>query len=109
MLQPLADNQDGRPQYRVLGDTGNHADPCDGALHSYPVSIPVQAGDVLGVYVADAWQGVLSLNCEGSGSGCPATGYITEPGAGETIATPFYSSGLTDESATVKRLLTFAR
>ena len=46
VLRPLGGNQ-----YRVLGETGNQADPCDSQLHSYPVSIPVQAGDVIGVYV----------------------------------------------------------
>src|SRR5262249_37671545 len=55
VLRPLGSNQ-----YRVLGDTGNHTDPCDGQLHSYPVHIPVLAGDVIGVYVVDSWLGVLS-------------------------------------------------
>jgi hypothetical protein len=52
VLRPL-----GSDHYRVLGDTGNQTDPCDGQFHSYPVSIPVQAGDVIGVYVVKDWQG----------------------------------------------------
>ena len=57
VLRPLGGNP---AQYKVLGDTGHQTDPCDGQLHSYPVNIPVQAGDVLGVYVVSVWQGLLS-------------------------------------------------
>ena len=52
VLRPL-----GGDQYLVLGDTGNQTDPCNSQLLSYPVSIPVQAGDVIGVYVVNEWQG----------------------------------------------------
>jgi hypothetical protein len=55
VLRPL-----GGDQYRVLGETGHKTDPCDGQLHSYPVTIPVQAGDILGVYVISDWEGALS-------------------------------------------------
>jgi len=50
VLRPI-----GGGQYQVVGDTGNQTDPCDSQLHSYPVSIPVQAGDVLAVYVVQNW------------------------------------------------------
>ena len=51
----------GNDQYQVVGNTGTHSDPCDGALHSYPVFINVQPGDVLGVYVVTAWEGVIGV------------------------------------------------
>ena len=57
VLRPLGGNQ-----YQVLGDTGTQTDPCDSQLHSYPVSISVQAGDVIGVYVVSSWQGVLNFS-----------------------------------------------
>jgi hypothetical protein len=47
----------GGGQYQLLGDTGNQTDPCDGQRHSYSVSIHVQAGDAIGVYVVNEWQG----------------------------------------------------
>src|SRR5215212_5044056 len=56
VLRPL-----GSDQYRVLGDTGNQTDPCDSQFHSYSVNIPVQAGDVIGVYVVKDWQGLLDV------------------------------------------------
>ena len=51
----------GNDQYQVVGNTGTQSDPCDGALHSYPVFINVQPGDVLGVYVVSAWEGVIGV------------------------------------------------
>jgi hypothetical protein len=78
VLQPLGGNQ-----YQLLGDTGNKTDPCDGQLHSYPVNIPVQAGDVLGVYVVSDWLGGMLL--PGSENfGTP----ISEPGVGDTVTLP---------------------
>jgi hypothetical protein len=56
VLRPL-----GGGQYQVLGDTGDQTDPCDSQFHSYSVSIPVQAGDVIGVYVVKDWQGLLNV------------------------------------------------
>jgi hypothetical protein len=47
--------------YQVIGHTGNETDPRDGTLHSYPVEISVQAGDILGVYVVSDWAGVIDV------------------------------------------------
>ena len=85
----------GGGQYTVLGETGNKLDPCDGQLHSYPVNIPVQAGDVLGVYVASDWVGILS------GSVSENYDFVAEPAVGDTVALPFFGSLATDESATL--------
>lgn len=89
VLRPLGGNQ-----YRVLGDTGNQTDPCDSQLHSYPVSIPVQAGDVIGVYVVSNWQGLLNF------TGSRGVAGIPEPAVGDTI-TVGQSIGTIDESATL--------
>jgi hypothetical protein len=89
VLRPVGGNQ-----YRVLGGTGNQADPCDSQLHSYPVSIPVQAGDVIGVYVVNNWQGLLN------NTGSRGVAGIPEPTAGDTI-TVVQSIGTIDESATL--------
>jgi hypothetical protein len=89
VLRPLGGNQ-----YRVLGGTGNQADPCDSQLHSYPVSIPVQAGDVIGVYVVNNWQGLLN------NTGSRGVAGIPEPRVGDTI-TVVQSIGTIDESATL--------
>jgi hypothetical protein len=83
----------------MLGDTGNQTDPCDSQFHSYSVSIPVQAGDVIGVYVVEDWQGLLDV-----GSGLTsASAPIPEPVVGETVTlgndAPF--SVTIDESATL--------
>ena len=92
VLRPL-----GGGQYQVLGDTGHHSDPCDGQLHSYPVSIPVQAGDVIGAYVVSEWQGLLSFT-----GGTTNVNFVPEPAVGDTIT--FNSSGpeIMDESATLE-------
>ena len=90
MLRPLGGNQ-----YQVLGGTGNQADPCDSQLHSYPASIPVQAGDVIGVYVVSNWQGLLD------NTGSRGTARIPRARAvGDTI-TVVQSIGTIDESATL--------
>jgi hypothetical protein len=65
-----------------VGDTGNQTDPCDSQLHSYPVSIPVQAGDVLAVYVVQNWEGILTSSNSGQRW---ATAAISEPAVGDTI------------------------
>ena len=83
VLRPL-----GGGQYTVLGDTGHQTDPCDGQLHSYPVNIPVQAGDVLGVYVVSVWQGLLS------GGGRTFT-FQPEPMVGDTVTASSHVSGFT--------------
>ena len=91
VLRPL-----GGGQYQVLGDTGNQTNPCDGQLHSYPVNIPVQAGDVIGVYVVSDWQGALST------SGGPiVSGLISKPAVGDTVALGSPQFGTNDESATL--------
>jgi hypothetical protein len=90
VLHPL-----GSGQYQVLGDTGHQTDPCDGQLHSFPVNIPVHAGDVLGVYVANIWVGVLST------SGSYSDGSIAEPSVGDTVTLSGPFSGTVDESATL--------
>ena len=89
VLRPLGGNQ-----FQVLGDTGNQTDPCDSQLHSYPVSIPVQAGDVIGVYVVSSWQGLLD------NTGSRETARIPQPAVGDTI-TLVQSIGTIDESATL--------
>jgi hypothetical protein len=54
----------GGGQYRVLGETGNETDPCDGRRHFYPVNVDVQAGDVIGVYVVFASGLPTSNHCQ---------------------------------------------
>jgi hypothetical protein len=87
---------EGGDQYLVVGDTGNHTDPCDAQLHSYPVDIPVQAGDALGVYVGNDWNGDLA-------GGFPVEAFadISEPAVGDTVSLPGSGTLGVDESATV--------
>lgn len=75
VLRPL-----GGGQFRVLGVTGGQ-DPCDGQLHSYPVHIPVRAGDVLGVYVVNVWEGLLPFSTGSFSFSAP----IAEPAVGDTV------------------------
>lgn len=91
VLRPL-----GNDQYLVLGDTGNQTDPCNSQLNSYPVNIPVQAGDVIGAYVVNDWQGVLSAS-----SGNINFDFISHPAVGDTITVPFTENVTLDESATL--------
>ena len=96
VLRPLGGNQ-----YMVLGNTGRQLDPCDGQLHSYPVSIPVQAGDVLGVYVVTNWKGALS-----GGTGVHFA-FRAEPAVGDTFPVPSNDARFTvDMSATLAQLPT---
>jgi hypothetical protein len=89
---------EGNNQYLVVGDTGDQTDPCDGQLLSYPVNIPVQAGDLLGVYVKWLWAGVLS-----SGSYDVTHQNFGEPKVGQTITVNTDYTGLgIDESATLE-------
>jgi hypothetical protein len=87
---------EGGNQYLVVGATGKQKDPCDGQLHSYPVNIPVMAGDLLGVYVVEAWEGLLTES-----SNLPfAT--IPEPTVGQTVTLSVIGlGGIADESATL--------
>ena len=39
----------------------SQTDPCDSQFRSYPVNIPVQAGDIIGVYVVNNWEGSLRV------------------------------------------------
>jgi hypothetical protein len=89
ILRPEGDNK-----YLVVGDTGNQTDPCDGQPHSYPVHIPVQAGDVLGAYVATNWEGVLTV----SGPSLPYDA-VPEPTVGQAVMLSFSAPGIVDESA----------
>lgn len=98
MLRPMGANQ-----YLVLGHTGDQTDPCDSQLHSYSVRIPVQAGDVLGVYVMFTWQGALSSS---SGSVNYYDHLQSEPAVGETVTLPSTGAFTIDESATLE---TFTR
>jgi hypothetical protein len=91
VLRPL-----GGGQFKVLGDTGNQTDPCDSQLHSYPVGIPVQAGDVIGAYIVDSWQGLLPLF-----GGTRSYDFIAEPAVGDTITLSNTSTDTLDESATL--------
>lgn len=85
---------EGNNQYQVLGDTGNQADPCDGQLHAYPVTISVQPADVLGVYVINDWAGLLI----GGGRDYNA---VPEPAVGQTINLPNPGTNTIDLSATL--------
>ena len=93
VLRPL-----GGLQYQVLGDTGNLTDPCDSQMHSYPVSIPVQAGDVIAVYLVNYWEGVLPPG------GSQTFDFIPEPTVGDTITLTNgeTGAGTLDESATLQ-------
>ena len=74
--------------------------PGDSQLHSYSVSIPVQAGDVIGVYVVKAWQGLLDVDSAPTSASDP----IPQPVVGETVTLEDDSSPLNvtiDESATL--------
>jgi hypothetical protein len=90
----------GGDQYNVLGHTGNHTDPCNSQLVSYPVSpIQVRFGDVLGAYIVSDWVGILF-----GLSGSPQFALQSEPAVGDTISETLraYPPGLeVDESATV--------
>jgi hypothetical protein len=91
-LRPL-----GAGRYLVLGETGNQADPCDGGFYSYPVSIPVRAGDVIGAYVVHSWAGVTASTIT------EAWGFQAKPQVGDEITLPnsmTVFNGI-DESATV--------
>ena len=90
VLRPL-----GGHQYRVLGDTGDQTDPCDGQLHSYPVDIPVQPGDVIGAYVSN-WEGDLT-----DSSGSIDGDVIPEPAVGDTVTLSIQATFTMDESATL--------
>ena len=91
VLRPLGSNE-----YLVLGETGNQTDPCNSVLNSYPVSIPVKTGDVLGVYVVSYWEGVLYHS-----SGTLQFNPISEPVVGETVTLPYSEPGTIDESASL--------
>lgn len=81
ILRPAANGT-----YLLLGHTGTQADPCDGRLHSYPVNIPVQAGDVLGVYVVTPWRG--STPYFGNGMAYVDIAYdalAQQPAVGQTV------------------------
>jgi hypothetical protein len=91
MLRPV-----GNDQYRVLGDTGDQTDPCDGQFHSVDVnSISVQPGDVLGVYVVRSWAGIIS---DTSGS-VVLDQNASEPAVGQTISVTSRFTGTLDEGA----------
>jgi hypothetical protein len=77
VLRPLGGND-----YEVVGDTGSQTDPCEGNVHSYSVSIPVQAGDVIGAYVVRPWQGILTI---GTGSLSIALGIGSQPDVGDQV------------------------
>ena len=102
VLRPL-----GGDQYQVLGHTGTQQDPCDSQLHSFPpvnangapTTIPVEAGDVIGAYVASGWQGLLSVT-----SGTTSRTLIivpTAPAVGDVITAPDTETFTLDESATL--------
>ena len=85
-------------QYQVVGHTGTQHDPCDGMLHSYSVDITVGAGDVLGVFVVDGWEGILNESAPFTKSGLLSG----QPQVGDTFeltATSIPGQTL-DESAT---------
>lgn len=83
-------------QYLVVGATGDQTDPCDGQVHSYSVSIPVQAGDVLGVYVYNDWAGALT------GGQYAGVNPGAEPAVGQSFTVSGTHSGISlDESATL--------
>lgn len=98
VLRPDGTDSSGQSQYVVLGDTGNQTDPCDGQLHSYPVNISVQPGDVLGAYAVTNWAAVL----EGPGDYL-CCGFQPEPAVGQVVTVATYSNTdfNVDESATL--------
>jgi hypothetical protein len=91
-------------QYQMLGHTGNKIDPCNGQLVSYPVNIPVQAGDVLGVYVVNDWMGVITDFPGGN----PIVYNFTssEPTVNDIITVTNPYSKTMDESATLVQVPT---
>jgi Ca2+-binding RTX toxin-like protein len=76
VLRPL-----GGDNYQVVGRTGVIIDNEDSAVHSVPVSIPVQAGDALGIWVGkdgfpcadNTKSGTMSVNIQDS---APAVGDV---------------------------------
>jgi hypothetical protein len=92
VLRPLGGNQ-----YQVIGDTGTQTNSCDGMLHSYPVDIAVQAGDILGVYVVSNWEGVIDVAAPESFA------TMAQPNVGDTTVAlrPIsFNDSSADESAT---------
>lgn len=89
-----------RSAYRVPGGgretAGNQTDPCDGQRHSYLVHIDVHVGDMIGLYVVDNWQGLLS-----STSGSVNFASMSQPAVGATVTLPLHGTGTVDESATL--------
>src|SRR5262249_939523 len=86
----------GGDQYQVVGDTGNQTDLCNSKLNSYPVNIPVQAGDLLAVYIVDQWEGAVA-----TGGGSVINTTISEPAIGDTFTATTPGTGVADESATL--------
>lgn len=95
---------EGNNEYLIVGDAGNQTDPCDGQLHSYPVGIPVQPGDVIGAYIVNPWVGVLD---PGSGVLFANPPPQPEPAVGDTVTVADSFPGVQlDESATLVPLPT---
>src|SRR5437588_724254 len=84
---------EGGNRYLVLGDSGNQTDPCDGQLHSFPVTISVQTGDVLGAYIVHDWTGLLT-------GGSRQDGAVAEPAVGQTVTLPTSGQNAIDLAAT---------
>jgi hypothetical protein len=84
---------EGSNRYLVLGDTGNQTDPCDGQVQSFPVTISVQSGDVLGAYVVQDWAGLLA-------DGSRQDGALPEPTVGQTVTLPNSGQDAIDLAAT---------
>jgi hypothetical protein len=92
VLRPVGGNQ-----YQVIGNTGTQTNPCDGMLHSYPVDIAVQTGDILGVYVVSNWEGVIDVAAPESFA------TMAQPNVGDTTVAlrPIsFNDSSADESAT---------
>ena len=92
VLHPLGGNQ-----YKVLGDTGDQSNPCDGNVHSFaPVGGPVavQAGDGWGHTYGNGW-----VRASTNTGGSRVTDQMSEPAVGDTITVSSTSGGEMDESA----------
>jgi len=90
----------GNGNYSVVGHTGNENVPCNDAVVSYPVSIRVQAGDLLGVYAVTLWFGNTAYITPSLDSPTDGT-YMSEPSVGQTVALPSAGDGYGIDEAAV--------
>jgi Ca2+-binding RTX toxin-like protein len=88
----------GGTQYLVVGHAGAQTDAEDGAVHSVAVNIPVQAGDVLGLWTDE---GNWPCSIAGSGSDVFAN-FASDPPTGSIVDLPINAGpGTLNVAATV--------